>query len=295
MAINVLSLFDGISCGQLALRRSKIEVENYFASEIDKYAIQIAAKNFPSTIHLGDVQKVESANLPKIDLLIGGSPCTGFSNIGLKQNFDDPRSKLFYDYVRILKEVKPKYFLLENVSMKTEWKDLISKHVGVEPIVIDSNLVSAQNRKRLYWTNIPDVQLPKDKHIYLKDILLDENDPLLELNIPSEKRLAYVQRKYDKGWVKRLHLTRDVEKAACIVATTYKSMTNYILYENGRHRILSAIELERLQTLPDNYTEGVSFTQRCKTIGNGWTVDAVSHIFSHIKDSIFYEKNKEVA
>ena len=171
--MNILSLFDGMSCGQIALDKLGIPVTNYFASEIDKYAIEIAKKNYPSTIHLGDVTQVKGDDLPQIDLLIGGSPCQGFSFAGKQLNFDDPRSKLFFEFVRLLKETKPKYFLLENVKMKKEYQDVISQHLGVEPIEINSALVSAQNRKRLYWTNIPNVTQPEDKGIILRDILED--------------------------------------------------------------------------------------------------------------------------
>jgi len=168
-----LSLFDGISCGQIALNRAGVKVDNYFASEIDKHAIKVTQHNYPNTVQLGDVTTVKCADLPKIDLLIGGSPCQGFSFAGKQLNFDDPRSKLFFEFVRLLKETKPKYFLLENVPMKKEYEQIITDHLGVEPIFINSALVSAQNRKRLYWTNIPNVTEPKDKGILLKDITED--------------------------------------------------------------------------------------------------------------------------
>lgn len=173
--MNVLSLFDGISCGQLALIRSDIKYDKYFASEIEKEAIKVTQSNFPNTIQLGDVQQIKSENLPKIDLLIGGSPCQGFSFAGKGLNFEDPRSKLFFEFVRLLKELKPKYFILENVIMKKEYQDIITEYLGVEPIEINSALVSAQNRKRLYWCNF-EVPQPKDKNIILKNIL-EENIP----------------------------------------------------------------------------------------------------------------------
>ena len=175
--LNVLSLFDGMSCGQIALERAGIKVNNYFASEIDKYAIQVAKHNYPNTHHIGDVTKVKASELPKIDLLIGGSPCQGFSFAGKQLNFDDPRSKLFFEFVRLLNECNPKYFLLENVKMKKEYQDVITEHLGVEPIEINSNLLSAQNRKRIYWTNIPGVTIPNDKGILLKDIV-HENESI---------------------------------------------------------------------------------------------------------------------
>jgi len=175
--LNVLSLFDGMSCGQIALQRVGIKVENYFASEIDKYAIQVAKHNFPNTKHIGSVVDVKGNDLPKIDLLIGGSPCQGFSFAGKQLNFDDPRSKLFFEFVRLKNECNPTYFLLENVKMKKEYQDVITEHLGVEPIEINSNLLSAQNRKRIYWTNIPGVSIPNDKGILLKDIV-HENESI---------------------------------------------------------------------------------------------------------------------
>ena len=171
--MNVLSLFDGMSCGRLALDEAGIEVDNYYAAEIDKYAIQVAKSNYPDTIHLGDVTELSATDLPKIDLLIGGSPCQGFSFAGKQLNFDDPRSALFFEFVRLLKEINPKYFMLENVRMKQEFQDVISEHLGVKPIMINSALMSAQNRVRLYWTNIPNVAQPEDKGVVLKDIIDD--------------------------------------------------------------------------------------------------------------------------
>lgn len=173
--MNVLSEFDGISCGQVALQRAGIFVENYFASEIDKYAIRVTQTRHPKTVQLGTVTGWKSWDLPKIDLLIAGSPCQGFSNAGLGLNFDDPRSKLFFEFVETLKMLRDRnpdlIFLLENVRMKQEWQDIISEQVGVRPIKINSALVSAQNRVRLYWTNIQGITQPEDKHIYLKDII----------------------------------------------------------------------------------------------------------------------------
>lgn len=185
--MNVLSLFDGMSCGQIALNRADIPYSNYYASEIDKYAIKVTQHNYPNTIQLGDVTEVKSSDLPQIDLLIGGSPCQGFSFAGKQLNFDDPRSKLFFEFVRLLKECKPKFFLLENVKMKKEYQDVISEHLGVEPIEINSALVSAQNRKRLYWTNIPFDKNIEDKGILLKDIVHEKADNRL-----SEKELDYM-------------------------------------------------------------------------------------------------------
>ena len=171
--MNVLSLFDGMSCGQIALNKLGIKYDKYFACEIDKYAMQVTQHNFPDTIQLGDVQFVtkETFGTHKIDLVIGGSPCQGFSFAGKMLNFDDPRSRLFFEYVRLVKDLKPKYFLLENVKMKKEYQNVITQYMGVEPIEINSALVSAQNRRRLYWTNIPNIEHPEDKGIVLKDII----------------------------------------------------------------------------------------------------------------------------
>ena len=172
--MNVLSLFDGMSCGRIALERCGFRVDNYWASEIDKYAIKVAKANYPDTVHIGNVNNViwpELFDGHRIDLLIGGSPCQGFSFAGGQLAFDDPRSKLFFEYVRVLNESKPKWFLLENVNMKQEFQDIISEQLGVKPVRINSNLVSAQNRDRLYWTNIPVKSLPENRRIVLKDIL----------------------------------------------------------------------------------------------------------------------------
>jgi DNA-cytosine methyltransferase len=169
--LNVLSLFDGMSCGRIALERVGIKVNKYYASEIDKHAIKVTQHNYPDTIQLGSVTEIKGTDLPQIDLLIGGSPCQGFSFAGKGLNFEDPRSKLFFEFVRLLKDCNPKYFLLENVKMKQEFQDIISEQLGVRPILINSSLVSAQNRERLYWTNIPIEGLPNDKGLFLKDII----------------------------------------------------------------------------------------------------------------------------
>lgn len=206
--ITVLSLFDGMSCGQLALQKLGIKVKQYYAAEIDKHAIQVTQHNFPNTIQLGDVTKVFAKDLPKIDLLIGGSPCQGFSFAGKQLAFDDPRSKLFFEFVRLKNECNPTYFMLENVKMKKEFEIIISKYMGVAPIEINSALLSAQNRVRLYWTNIAtepyglfgDMQCmipqPKDKGILLRDIL--ESDVPNKYYL-SEKAIATVNRKSDIG------------------------------------------------------------------------------------------------
>ena len=180
--INVVSLFDGMACGRIALDRLGIPVGQYLASEIDKYAMKVARDNWLDIEHIGDVSKVNADDLPHTDLLIGGSPCQGFSFAGKQLNFDDPRSALFFEFVRLKKELEPTYFLLENVKMKKEYQDIISKYMGCEPIMINSALVSAQNRKRLYWTNIPGVTQPEDKGILLRDIVHEHVDELIQVD-----------------------------------------------------------------------------------------------------------------
>jgi len=260
--MNVLSLFDGMACGRIALERCGYNVTNYFASEIDKYAMKVAKANYPDIQHLGDVRSVITDGLPEIDLLIGGSPCQGFSFAGRHLNFEDQRSRLFFEYVRILEETQPRYFLLENVRMSKESERVISEFLDCEPVTINSNLVSAQNRHRLYWTNIPVDGLPDDKGIKLADII-------------------------ESGNV-------DRDKAHCIDANYWKGGNLKSYFEKNRrqlvfgqsvddYRKLSPIECERLQTVPDNYTAHVSNTQRYKMLGNGWTVDVVAHILKNIE------------
>jgi DNA-cytosine methyltransferase len=192
--MNVLSLFDGMSCGQIALNKLGVKVNKYFACEIDKYAMQVTQHNFPDTIQLGDVQFVtkETFGTHKIDLVIGGSPCQGFSFAGKQLNFEDPRSALFFEFVRLVKDLKPKYFLLENVKMKKESQDIISKYMGVEPIEINSSLVSAQTRKRLYWTNIPNVSQPEDKGVVLRDIIEKGDSCDVELNENQQNKIEKI-------------------------------------------------------------------------------------------------------
>lgn len=284
--INVLSLFDGMSCGQIALDQLGIEVDNYYASEIDKYAIQIAKKNYPNTIHLGNVTSIyvkdKRLNLPQIDLLMGGSPCQGFSFAGKQLNFDDPRSVLFFEFVRLLKECKPKYFLLENVRMKKEFQNIISEYLGVEPIIINSSLLSAQNRVRLYWTNIPDVVQPEDKNIVLKDIL--------EEDLEEHKVLCAALRgrqitKGSKEYTQMLEI-RDDGKTNTL---TTVQKDNVVTVNDRYYRRLTPIECERLQTVPDGYTEGISNSQRYKMIGNGWTVAVIKHLFAGAKKDFRHE------
>lgn len=408
--INVLSLFDGISCGRVALQRANIPVKKYYASEIDKYAIQVTQKNWPDTIQLGDVKNVWARNLPKIDLLIGGSPCQDLSIAkNDREGLKGKRSGLFWHYVRLLRTCKPKWFLLENVaSMPKEAKEIITREMGVEPILINSALVSAQQRKRLYWTNIPNITQPEDKGIVLKDIL--ENSEIKEQVLYNRYNQSTMYEKSSslgtnpqcstaktgqvvvmrvpeatkKGYTEimpgdcadltqmssKTRRGRSMkEKSNCLMAnepqffqyikpirigetgkggqwmriyssegkavslgcggSTYEkyaypfgtirigtlenlqdSQGNRIYSVRGKSvslnangggggaktglykidlpdgefiiRKLTPVECERLQTLPDNYTAGISDTQRYKCVGNGWTVDVIAHIFSFI-------------
>lgn len=284
--MNVLSLFDGISCGQIALNRAGIQYDNYFASEIDKYAIKVTQKNYPNTIQLGDVCKIKAEDLPKIDLLIGGSPCQGFSFSGKQLNFHDPRSKLFFEYVRILEECRKLNpdikFLLENVVMKKEYEVVISESLQVQPILINSNLVSAQNRKRLYWTNIKGITLPEDKYVFWGDIREHGVD----------KRFYYTAGGLD--WIRRhgerkkktLAIWKNREKCQMIEASHYKNYSAQRFFgveDVDGLRYITPVECERAQTIPDGYTDCVSNTQRYKSIGNGWTVDVIVHILNNLK------------
>ena len=224
--MNVLSLFDGMSCGRIALERAGIQVTSYFASEIDKHAIKVAMHNYPDTQQLGDVTKWREWNLPKIDLLIGGSPCQGFSFAGKQLAFDDPRSKLFFEYVDCLNHFNPKYFLLENVRMKKEHLQVITDMLGVEPIRINSNLVSAQNRDRYYWTNIPNATQPEDLGILLKDILHEgnPNDALNNGWLEWWKRNAEFQ-------LQKQYSTISADKAGTMTARQYANWNGNFWFE----------------------------------------------------------------
>lgn len=402
--MNVLSLFDGMSCGMIALDRLGIKVDNYYASEIDKYAIQVSQANYPNIIQVGDITKLDLSTLPKIDLVMGGSPCQGFSFAGKQLAFDDPRSALFFEFHKAISYLQPKYFLLENVRMKKEYLDIISEYMGVEPIFINSSLVSAQSRQRYYWTNIPNVEQPEERGIVLRDILEDQpQDPTLmsdkfvarngdrncmidktkekahnlsameyvkngrqgnylacdENGVPKHKPVKQTERN-------RRHLKQLDEKSLCMTATMYKGAGNNgmtlvpqhigtavdvnghdilkrVYSPNGKSptvntcqggnrepkvvvgayrgrynedgstsqklelrkdektntittvqkdnvltqdavywRKLTPLECERLQTVPDNYTNHVSNTQRYKMLGNGWTIEVIAHILKNM-------------
>tara|TARA_Y100001937_G_scaffold50742_2_gene70703 strand:- start:18800 stop:19933 length:1134 start_codon:yes stop_codon:yes gene_type:complete len=376
--MNVLSLFDGMSCGQIALNKAGIKYDAYFASEVDKYAIKVAQANYPNTIQIGDVTKVDHTRLPfgGIDLLMGGSPCQGFSFAGKQLNFDDPRSKLFFEFIRLRDELKPKYVLLENVRMKKESENVITKYMGFSPQAMNSADVSAQNRHRLYWfgylnESLEYEQIPippiEDKGIVIKDILEDlpfedipnylnntwcgrrRGDLVKSIDDPKAHCLTasmwkgqiptfvkkpvqvgvadnikgydiikrvyspngksptlttmqgghrqpkvaigrIVNRRLDENGVRKdnqleLPFTKQLEvssadKSNCL---TTVQKDNVVVHKE-LYRKLTPLECERLQTVPDNYTNHVSKTQRYKMLGNGWTVDMIAHIFKGIKD-----------
>lgn len=346
--IAVLSLFDGMSCWRLALERAWIPVRSYFASEIDRYSMQVSENNRPDVIQVGDVREIRVKSDIKatgiarrpdgdtnvyvgdngLDLLIGGSPCQWFSNAGKGLNFSDPRSKLFFEFVRILNEAKPRYFLLENVPMKEERIKIINQHLGgIQPMVINSSLVSAQSRERLYRVGKREgdrykmiyIPLPEDKKLTLKDVLQDKVEESYYINQDKVQNTNTKQSNFlkkillninpsgkgmngnvynpehksptlttNKGeWIKIIQLPRGnniwgiiEDKTPTLSANLWQH--NNLLQEWYRVRRLTPVECERLQTLPDDYTAGVSNSQRYKMLGNGWTVDVIAHIFSEI-------------
>lgn len=259
--MNIFSAFDGMSCGQIALNNLGVKYDNYYASEIDNHAIRVTQSNFPKTIQVGDITKVDCSKLPKINVLIGGSPCQGFSFAGKQLNFDDPRSKLFFEFVRIKNELTPQYFLLENVLMDIKSQNAISELMGCEPILINSKIVSAQSRDRLYWTNM-EFTRPKNKGITMSNIV-ESGNPLRPF---CQTILATIYKENVKSMIKR-------------------KKYSYLINDNGKIRKLMPIECERLQTVPDNYTKFVSDTQRYKMIGNGWTVKIIEHFFCNLNKS----------
>ena len=291
----VLSLFDGISCGQIALNKAGISYGKYYASEIDKHAIKVTQHNFSNTVQLGSINEIKGSDLPKIDLLIGGSPCQSFSNAGLRNGFDG-KSGLFWEFVRILKETKPTYFLLENVIMKQEWQDIISEALGVEPIKINSALVSAQNRERLYWANFP-IEQPDDKGIKLINIL--ENTEMINPSAIRGRRLSQVITLDKSLKDKEIPITQCLEvraknqdKSNCLTTVAKDNVLTTMpigrypnaFKNNLPFRYYTTKEYCRLQTVPENYFDGVaSENQIKKMIGNGWNVDTIAHIFKGIK------------
>lgn len=346
--MNVLSLFDGMSCGQIALTELGCFPDKYYASEVDKFAIQQTMHVFPDTIQLGDVTKVDVSQLDKIDLLIGGSPCQSFSFAGKKvgmvttdkvaitdlQTYLDLKemgfefegqSYLFWEYMRILTDIR-KYnpdvkFLLENVKMSKKWEAVLTNAIGVEPVMINSNLLSAQNRKRLYWTNIAEIPQPKDEGIYIRDILEDEVD---EKYYVSDKAIQgminHTEKSTEKGNGFGARVVSPAGKTNTLLQRCYKDgkdnliivasrgracedgvtrqhleprkdgkpnclttvQKNNLLQFNGMLRRLTPTECARLQTVPEWYEWVVSDTQIYRMCGNGWTVKVIEHILGHL-------------
>ena len=365
--MNVLSLFDGLSGGNIALDRLNIKVDNYYASEVDPYAIKVAKHNFPDIQHIGDVTKITELDIElmgDIDMLIGGSPCQGFSVAGkmkgsstkcgidvtsLEQYLElkeaefefEGQSYLFWEYVRLLRLIKPKYFFLENVRVTKKWLPMFNEAVGVDEYFINSALVSAQNRQRYYWTNLPNLTQPKDKGIVIADILEDEVDEKYYLNKDVTMKLLskcsvdglhhiadidlkghdLIKRVYSiegksptlnccTGGNREVKILRvpeatkkcyiEVKDGECFDYAVPGSETRrgrdmsdksnalltsnqFMRYEHPRVRKLTPLECERLQTVPDGYTSIVSNSQRYKMLGNGWTIDAICHMFEVLK------------
>lgn len=318
--INAVSLFDGVSCGRVAFDRAKIPLKRYAAYEIDPDAIKVSQNNWSDIERYGDVTTADFTQYVGFDILMGGSPCQGFSFAGKQLNFEDPRSKLFFEFVRALREVQPKYFLFENTPMKKQYIDIINQCLGLEPQLINSNLVSAQDRKRLYWVgkrNIDgtyskiEIELPEDRGILLEDVVLP--DALVDRDkahaiIASIGRTTHREyfKKYQGQMVfkaielsniyggfkekrPRVHLNKSVtirtaKGGGHIPSLVIEGKAKELTLENFKNciRKVTPLECERLQTLPDNYTEGVSDTARYRCIGNGWTVDIIACILSQI-------------
>jgi DNA (cytosine-5)-methyltransferase 3A len=307
--INIVSLFDGMSCGQIAIRELFQGPYTWNASEIHKPSINVTQYNFPKTIQLGDVRKIDKKIIKRffneVFILMAGSPCTDFSISGKRKgmvtkdnteitsykqylklrnsNYEfQGQSYLFWEFIRLLKEIKPKYFFLENVVMKgksKKWEKIISKELGVEPIRINSGLITAQNRDRLYWTNIPNVTIPEDMNILVSDVIPD-----------AVSGFGYRGQKLgDDDFYTRLGRTRKDNKANCL---TKSSSTRMVTTYDGNHRSLTIEECEMLQGVPEGYTQvlGVSKGNRYDMLGNGWTIPVIQHIFSFIPE---FKKKKE--
>ena len=302
--MNVLSLFDGISCGRIALERAGIEVDNYYSSEIKPYAIKVANINYPQDKEnrMGDILKIVDCLLPPIDLLIGGSPCQDFSGANKERlGVDGIKSKLFFEYVRLLKETNPKYFLLENVRMKKEHQDFVSSIIGCEPIVINSELVAPHLRHRLYWTNIPFTKMPNDKGLKLNDVLIngysdrDKARTLLEsdsrpLSTPIKMAHRYFNTGFttlifkDKEHYKNIkkHFDKHFKgKSAKEIDNISKNM-DLSLYDGLRY--MNNRERESCQTIPQGYTDSLTQNEAACILGDGWTVDVIAHILKGLKN-----------
>ena len=282
--MKVVSLFGGIECGRIALDELGIHVDKYYSSEIDPYAIKVSSKNYPDIIHLGDATKWQDwdLNWEDVDVLLAGFPCQAWSIAGTQGGVLDERGKLLYTMMDILNHIRTKNpnikFLFENVKMKKEFLDLVNETIGVSPIEINSRTLTAQNRPRIYWTNIEGVTIPADQGILLKDILEDNVDPKYTL---SEKAVDYMSRLRNGKPRWEYHKNPLNGKAACLTANMFKGIPYGVIQELNRR--LTPLECERLQGLKDGYTEGISSTQRYKCIGNGWSVPVIKHILKNLK------------
>lgn len=286
--INVLSLFDGVSIGRLALDRAGFKVDNYFSSEIDKHAIQVTATNWPETIHVGDVTKLDASTLPKIDIMFAGFPCQSISNLGKGEGLEG-KSGLFWEFVRLKDELKPTYWLVENVSGLKKAIDEITSVLGVEPIRINSSLMTAQKRDRLYWTNIPNITQPQDKGIVLKDIL---EPGLPELSILTLGRARWVCSEKGQQCFDKRYAVLDPIKANCLTARSDGSWNSNYVTRGEQITRLTPIEYERLQGMPDDYTACIRTSERYKSIGNSWSVPIISHILSFIPQNLLTQEGE---
>ncbi|HGM3774720.1 TPA: DNA cytosine methyltransferase [Clostridioides difficile] len=282
--MNVLSLFDGISCGQVAFERAGIKVDNYFASEIKKSSIKVTMDNYPNTIQLGDVRELNVSKIPNIDILIGGSPCQNLSRgrlIGnkIQDGLSGDRSNLFWEYVRILKQLNPKYFLLENVVMPEKDENMINQLLGVEPIRINSNLVSYQNRDRLYWTNIPNVQQPKDLKISFQNFKDTDFNYCKKFKV---KKTPSREKMWGNGLNGSCKNITYEDKINCVTLKQDRFSNSGLVEFGSFCRYLTTRELELAQTLPVGYTKLLSRRQAENVIGDGWTIDVIAHILSNI-------------
>ena len=323
--LNVLSLFSGSEIGRLIAKELNWDINNWYSSEVDKYALGVSEYLYDDIKQLGDIRNIDINSLEEIDLILGGSSCQNFSfsgnRVGMStkdkievttlnqylelknENFEFiGQSYLFWEYVNILKEVNPKYFLLENVVMAKKWQDIISDALGVQPILINSSIVSAAKRPRLYWTNIPNIIIPQAKNLLIKDVLNDEYSDKEILSKKIQDRFVITHENtannYSIGSTRppfrtigqRDHVFGTEQKMGCLMATDYKQPKQ--VYHNGILRKISPIECERFQTLPDDYTKygiingkvvEISNTQRFKIIGNGWTKDIIKEILRGIE------------
>lgn len=281
--MNVLSLFDGMSCGQIALNRANVKYTNYFASEIKKHAIKVTQFNYPNTIQLGDVTKLDLTSLPKIDLLIGGSPCQDFSKLKLeRKNLEGEKSRLFYEYLKILKFFKPKYFILENVEMDKESEQQLNEYLGVKGEHLNSNLVSYQNRPRIYWTNIKyEPIFPKLVNFQDYKETCPEICKAYKVNRTPSREAMWSEGK-GKGGHKSCKNVTNSRKVYCLTRKQDRSPNSGLIECEDFCRYLTRRELEQAQTVPVGYTNCVSYNQAQDLLGDGWTVDIIAHFLKYI-------------